>query len=523
MHSSLSCIKIWEDHMRQPLVVLRPHDGNPVFSATFLPAPYRPDHIVLITGGPQNREVKLWVSSWDEDWMVPGDAESWKCTQTLELKSSAQPCLRDAFFNQIAALPHAGLLLLANAQRNAIYALHLHYGSNPEYTRMDYVAEFTVTMPILSFTGTHDISPQGEHIVHAYCVQTQAIQQYALDLALCLPPPLENMGLEKSGSIVSRDSFAGRTSEMPLSSSAPKTVVQATSTESAHMAKYPFRSDHIEASASKQSSSSNAEAKPVTLAPSGSDADIVCVSCLPLPLGPRLSRKLSDFRNPRSNLGDQIGEQSFDEYSVDRQMNTIHSNLSDVPPLNNDSKIDEKKVKQNDISSVLNPSVMFKQPAHLVTPSEIIKAGSSSETSIIDIKSDCEAKIQDLIDVGNTEVKVKVVGEANSDQSTEFDQQGPQQYLFSDSKEKLFCSQASDLGIEMAGESFSTSGEAYISGELGVVDCIVRDSLAQPSNVGEDDLHEAEDIHKTLYPNSLLLLRTHFWYYGSLLKVCKTM
>lgn len=33
----------------QPLAILRPHDGHPVFSATFFTAPHRPDHIVLVT------------------------------------------------------------------------------------------------------------------------------------------------------------------------------------------------------------------------------------------------------------------------------------------------------------------------------------------------------------------------------------------------------------------------------------------------------------------------------------------
>jgi len=191
------------------------------------------------------------------------------------LKSSAQPS-KDAFFNQVAALSHAGLLLLANAQRNAIYAVHLEYGSNPESTRMDYIAEFTVTMPILSFTGTSDILPHGEHIVQVYCVQTQAIQQYALDLAQCLPPPYENVGLENSDSSVSRDpitvegfhsldSSAGRTTEMSLASSAPKTMLQTSSNEGGLVARYPLSSGHVEAPISRGISSSNTEAKPATL------------------------------------------------------------------------------------------------------------------------------------------------------------------------------------------------------------------------------------------------------------------
>ncbi|KAF7831233.1 enhancer of mRNA-decapping protein 4-like [Senna tora] len=500
-------IKIWGDRKAQPLAVLRPHDGHPVYSATFLTAPHRPDHIVLITAGPLNREVKLWSSTSEEGWLLPSDAESWKCTQTLDLKSSAEPSVEDAFFNQVAALSQAGLLLLANAKKNAIYAVHLEYGPNPESTRMDYIAEFTVTMPILSFTGTSDILPHGEHIVQVYCVQTQAIQQYALDLSQCLPPPLENVGLEKSDSSVSRDATAAeglnsldlpasRTNEMPLTSSASKTITQVSSTESAPAARYPLSSGPTEA---KEISISNTEAKAATLAPSSSDADIVCVPSPPLPLSPRLSRKLSDYRSPPSNfesglsLGDHSGDQPVNDYSVDRQMDTIQRNLSDIPPLDNDSKSDENKVTQDDISGVLNSPVMYKHPTHLVTPSEIIKAGSSSETNVIDSKGGAEGNIPEVVvnsDTGNAEVEVKVVGEARSNQSDEFGLHGQQQNLVSDSKEKFFCSQASDLGIEMARECGAISGETYVNAEDGLQD------LAK-------DVHgKASDSSTTAVPSS---------------------
>lgn len=42
---------------------------------------------------------------------------------------------------------------------------------------MDNIAEFTVAMPVLSFTGTSDLLLQGEQNVQVYCVQTQAVQQ----------------------------------------------------------------------------------------------------------------------------------------------------------------------------------------------------------------------------------------------------------------------------------------------------------------------------------------------------------
>lgn len=43
-------IKVWEDRKSHPIAVLRPHNGLPVSSATFLTSPHRPDHIVLVTG-----------------------------------------------------------------------------------------------------------------------------------------------------------------------------------------------------------------------------------------------------------------------------------------------------------------------------------------------------------------------------------------------------------------------------------------------------------------------------------------
>nr|GMD78098.1 enhancer of mRNA-decapping protein 4-like [Ipomoea batatas] len=59
-------------------------------------------------------------------------------------------------------------------------------------------------MPILSFTGTRDLLPC-EHIVQVYCVQTQAIHKYAMDLSQCLPPPFDNVVLERSESSIEQE------------------------------------------------------------------------------------------------------------------------------------------------------------------------------------------------------------------------------------------------------------------------------------------------------------------------------
>lgn len=97
------------------------------------------------------------------------------------------------FFNQVMPVSQAGLLLIANAMKNALYAVHLDYGPNPAATRMDYIAELSVSMPILSLTAASDLVPDGEQFVLPFCVQTKAIQQYSFDLSRCLPPPLENL------------------------------------------------------------------------------------------------------------------------------------------------------------------------------------------------------------------------------------------------------------------------------------------------------------------------------------------
>ncbi|KAK9077628.1 hypothetical protein SSX86_005965 [Deinandra increscens subsp. villosa] len=103
----------------------------------------------LVMMGPLNHDVKIWASDGEEGWWLPSDVDSWCCLQTLELNSS-ESRLEDAFFNQIVALPQAGLLLF----------------------------RFTVS--------NHR-------------------QQYALDISQCLPPPIDNVSYEKQDSTILRD------------------------------------------------------------------------------------------------------------------------------------------------------------------------------------------------------------------------------------------------------------------------------------------------------------------------------
>ncbi|AQK54959.1 WD40, G-beta domain containing family protein, family [Zea mays] len=120
-------VKIWDDRKQVPLSIFKPHDGQAVYSVAFLTAPERPNHINLITAGPVNREVKIWASTNEDGWLLPSDSETWKCTQTLELVSSLEPRVEEAFFNQVAVLHQASLILLANAKKNSIYAVPLPF------------------------------------------------------------------------------------------------------------------------------------------------------------------------------------------------------------------------------------------------------------------------------------------------------------------------------------------------------------------------------------------------------------
>ncbi|KAE9599139.1 putative transcription factor WD40-like family [Lupinus albus] len=455
-------VKIWEERNARPLAVIRPHDGKPVNFVTFLTAPHRPDHIVLITAqGPLNQEVKIWVSDNEEGWLLPSDSESWSCIQTLDIRSSSEANPEDAFFNQIVALPHAGLFLLANAKKNTIYSVHIEYGSNPTATRMDYISEFTVTMPILSLTGTSDSLPDGENIVQIYCVQTQAIQQYALNLSQCLPPPLDNADLEKPELNLSCSSNALNESSNLETRNMPE--VHSNNSESAPVVSLPVNLSSSDISGLPEASTSDIETKTNDL-PSHNGFEHIQSSLPPHPPSPRLSLKLSGLKGSSNNLestsanADHNSEQTNLESSAERIVESEKDNTTDVPGPGDSLKKNDGLV-QNDVSMVSNSPATFKHPTHLVTPSEIFsKASLSSENPQISQGMNAQ-DVAAHSDAENSEVEVKVEGETGSNQeNNEYDRDMDSNTDVAEKKDKLFYSQASDLGIQMAREAYNTEG-----------------------------------------------------------------
>ncbi|XP_045805523.1 enhancer of mRNA-decapping protein 4-like [Trifolium pratense] len=442
-------VKIWEERKATPLAVLRPHDGKPVNSVTFLTAPHRPDHIVLVTAGPLNQEVKIWVSGYEEGWLLPSDSESWICVQTLDIRSSSETNPEDAFFNQVVALPRAGLVLLANAKKNTIYAVHIEYGPNPTATRMDYISEFIVTMPILSLIGTSDSLPDGDHLVQIYCVQTQAIQQYGLNLSQCLPPPLDNVELEKTEASVSR-AWDGSTDLETVN--IPQ--VQLSTSESA------VNLSSTDIHGLPEGSVSDTETKPNDL-PSHNGFEHVHAAPPPLPPSPRLSRKLSGTKSSNilatssTSAGDHSNEPTNLDSSADQRIESEKDSVADVPA-SGDSLQESDRVVQNDVSD--SPTI-FKHPTHLVTPSEIFsKAALSPANSNISQGMNVQG-VAAHSDAEKFEVEVKVVGEsetASNQENTEYDIDSHTNVA--EKKEKLFYSQASDLGIQMARDTYNIEG-----------------------------------------------------------------
>ncbi|CAL5054622.1 unnamed protein product [Urochloa decumbens] len=395
-------VKIWDDRKPAPLSILKPHDGQAVYSVAFLTAPERPNHINLITAGPLNREIKIWASTNEDGWLLPSDSESWNCTQTLELVSSLEPRVEEAFFNQVAVLPQASLILLANAKKNAIYAVHVEYGPDPASTRLDYIADFTVAMPILSLTGTHESQPDGEQVIQVYCVQTMAIQQYGLDLSLCSPPTADTTGF-------GRDPAISRVYE------APPEVAGTESSTTSFTDSYP-----VSALSKPPPVDQSAEFDPKPSAPplAYSEGD----GSVHLPAAPLASKM--ELPGSGSAPGTRDIDQSAFGYTANRNMERDALKRQDTPmPIRKDILgKDELRDGHSDVAMLPNPRLMFQvggNATHLVTPSEII-SGTLSSAENSDVSKSDGGKIQDVSSRSSriAEAEPKHIDESKPDQNS---------------------------------------------------------------------------------------------------------
>lgn len=150
-----------------------PHNGEPLSGIAFVPN--RPD--LILTGTSHNRQLRLWRAS--------PFAQNVTCLQTVTLLSESP---RTDFFNHMKFNTFGEVLVLCNTNKSSGYILHL------AEAHFDYVSEFSVSHPILSFALTnlrpHTAEQSARHL-QLYCFQTKAVQLYSLALSACYNPAAE--------------------------------------------------------------------------------------------------------------------------------------------------------------------------------------------------------------------------------------------------------------------------------------------------------------------------------------------
>lgn len=381
------------------------------------------------------------------------------------MKSSAEPKIEDAFFNQVVLLPDASLILLANAKKNAIYAVHINYGPNPSSTYMDFVTEFTVTMPILSLTGTTDCLSDGEQIVQVYCVQTQAIQQYALELSQCLPP--QALDIEASSDMFVTTEHVVNTMHMGTS---PKPQLPTNALESA---------------------SSVGSAKK-----SAQSAIVVETSIVQEAVN--LERKLSNaFSSSETECLPTSSQQISTGADIIRS-ESANTNASDMASL--EEKITITRASSDDISILPNSSSTFTRSnnvTHLITPSEILSGVVTYEKSPVSLAHVGEENIQGIT---VSELEVEIMSEngpkgedSNSHKNTAVLVTGVS------IKERVLHSDGSDSNLEMM--SLITPDESKTMEQFPNVDKQIFEEKTKDADVPENVIDSA-NVPSTAQPSN---------------------
>lgn len=396
--------------------------------------------------GPLNCEVKMWNMASEQGWLLPGKAQSCQCSQILDLASSTQQSVEDAVFDQVVAMPQSGILLLAHAKKNSIYAVHIDYGPNPATTRMDYVVELAVTTPVYSLKGISGTLSNGEDFVHVCCVHAHGVERYGLSLHV--RPPLESLALDRTDTGASRSFHVlYYTISAPTIKPHGRTPLLSTSSDSSLLASNPQKLSPSKATSLPDLVTSAAESKPgAILYSNGADTSD---AASPVPLGPRMYTKSTDL-GPSSPLTAPVGEQAL----LDRRVDAFKEHTSDLPSSRDTTGKDIEIVPEHDNYMVPSSPVMFECPMDLITPPELLSLDASSADNSNNAAGTSvqEEKVQDIFvsaDMESIEVEIKVVGEIQGGQVTKFCP-GEGHIAVTEKMEQSFCSQASDRFTQIA-------------------------------------------------------------------------
>ena len=181
----------------------------------------------LVIGGEHNNQLSMWslpIGGADDMSVSP------EHVQTLSFAPSA-----DVYNFAVSAAPGARLVLVSNLKKQALYAVH--FGEDAK-CGFDYVSEFSTTMPVLSFTALREDGAEsdepttgGAGTLQLYCMQTQAIQQYALAVDRCRPVSCvgdEAVAVESSEYSSDEESEEEEEKAVPPLAAAPATPAPAT-------------------------------------------------------------------------------------------------------------------------------------------------------------------------------------------------------------------------------------------------------------------------------------------------------
>lgn len=135
---------------------------------------------LLVTGSYLNCELKLW------------DISTLKCLQLIQIRSRS---FQKQLANHFAFDKTGTFLFVVNSKDKSIYAFRVVPGSQDSQPMFDYLTEFSIAQPVLSFmitnhergTSKPNLNPSSSPIseMQLHCVQTKAIQTYYVNSEQC--------------------------------------------------------------------------------------------------------------------------------------------------------------------------------------------------------------------------------------------------------------------------------------------------------------------------------------------------
>ena len=182
-------VQFWNWKSKQLVKNYLPHENKLLTSIVFVPTSGNSNNSsYLLTGANNNNELKLW------------NLKTQQCIQSINFANETHSDHHNTkVWNKISFDPTGNYLLVTNTKEKNICVLHLSRSKN-KISRFDYLAEFSLAYPIISFMVTNienELTPSSLSSssptttssiqMQMFCVQTKAIQLYHINSANCHP------------------------------------------------------------------------------------------------------------------------------------------------------------------------------------------------------------------------------------------------------------------------------------------------------------------------------------------------